>query len=362
MIFVGDDTEMLYWKRIAIYGYGALGKIVESFLQEEGIRPIAIIDNYKYDDKTVSFDEFCRKNANDGVGVDAVIISISDDLVTENCIQELEKEKISYGIIVNGEEILLNKKMTYDDILWSDENATLLKLYRKLSITQRRMEEKLWENYWAHIYHDTINGSSWLIDKGISPGRWAVGYNFLYMLYRVLNDSMPRKILELGLGQSTKLTMQYAQKFNVSHLVVEHDEIWERWFLDTVKFQHDITKIMTLPLVEKEMLGEKYFEYKGFQEEMSSLRGVDVVLIDGPFGGGRFSRRDVLATIPEILNNDFIILLDDCGRMGEKNLVVDIQKKIKNSGITAYQGFYRGDGGKDVCVIVSENNKFFVSL
>lgn len=63
---------------------------------------------------------------------------------------------------------------------------------------------------WGQIYNSTIAGSEWLKDQSVSPGRWAVGYNYLYILYRILNDVKPTNILELGLGQSTKLMAQYA--------------------------------------------------------------------------------------------------------------------------------------------------------
>ena len=67
------------------------------------------------------------------------------------------------------------------------------------------------EILWANIYHDTIASSDWLHDRTISPGglyRWGVGYNFLYAVYRILDEMRSRHILELGLGQSTRLSGQ----------------------------------------------------------------------------------------------------------------------------------------------------------
>ena len=65
----------------------------------------------------------------------------------------------------------------------------------------------------------------------LSAGRWAVGYQYLYVMYRVLNEIHPRRILELGLGQSTRMLGQYAAAHeNVSHFVVEHDPEWIDFF------------------------------------------------------------------------------------------------------------------------------------
>lgn len=357
---------MFYKTKLAIYGYGALGKIVEAFLQKEGIQPIAIIDNYKCDHATISFDKFSKKYKDDKVDIDAVIISISDFLIIENCIQELTRENIPYGIILNGEQVIQNKKLAYNNILWSDKDRNLIEIYlnlRNLEAAERSVNEKIDEIYWAHVYHDTIRESDWLMDKSVSTGRWAVGYNFLYVLYRVLNDSRPQKILELGLGQSTKLTMQYTKKYDAEHLVIEHDERWKEWFLKTLRVQHNATRVLVLPLVEKGDLNSKYYEYQGFKEKLSHLKGMEVVLIDGPFGGDNvLSRRDILTVIPDILNENFIIILDDYGRIGEKRLAKDIQKKLENYGIHTHRGIYGGRLNKDVCVIASETNKYFASL
>ena len=90
------------------------------------------------------------------------------------------------------------------------------------------------ELYWAQIYNSTIQNSNWLEDKSVSPGRWAVGYNYLYVLYRILDDIRPSHILELGLGQSTKIIGQYAAfcglPEQIEHVVVEHDDEWKQFF------------------------------------------------------------------------------------------------------------------------------------
>lgn len=66
------------------------------------------------------------------------------------------------------------------------------------------------EILWANAFHDTIIDSEWLKSKTFSPGRWGVGYQYLYVLYRVLNEIKPRNILELGMGQTTRMIGQYA--------------------------------------------------------------------------------------------------------------------------------------------------------
>ncbi len=81
----------------------------------------------------------------------------------------------------------------------SDKQYETLK---KVSETSKRYSE---EAVWAEIFNNTISNSTWLNDKTFSPGRWAVGYPAIYAIYRILNEVQPRMILELGLGQSTRI-------------------------------------------------------------------------------------------------------------------------------------------------------------
>ena len=97
-----------------------------------------------------------------------------------------------------------------------------------------------------------------------------MGYPFLYVLYRILDEAKPRRILELGLGQSTKMISQYALSDPaVEHTVVEHDPVW----IDFFKKQNASlanTKIVELPA---EIRPFNDFDgvraYKGFAETFS---------------------------------------------------------------------------------------------
>ena len=87
------------------------------------------------------------------------------------------------------------------------------------------------EAVWAEIFNNTVTNSEWLKDKTFSPGRWAVGYPYLYVMYRVLDVVRPKAILELGLGQSTKMIAQYSMaNTDVKHYVVERDLNWVAFF------------------------------------------------------------------------------------------------------------------------------------
>ncbi len=67
------------------------------------------------------------------------------------------------------------------------------------------MEDYPKEILWAEIFRSVTDKSTWLKNRSFAPGRWALGYPALYILYRILNEMKPKSILELGLGQSTRM-------------------------------------------------------------------------------------------------------------------------------------------------------------
>ena len=224
------------------------------------------------------------------------------------------------------------------------------------------LRSMLKELSWGQVYNSTISGSRWLLDTSVSPGRWAVGYEFLYVLYRVLNDVKPISILELGLGQSTKLTGQYAKSEGIQHLVIEHDMEWVNYFFAGLDILSRNTVVQILDLEEKQCNGEKFFAYKDFSKCIGKSK-YQLISVDGPFGGdGRMSRRDILGLLPDILEEDFVILYDDCGRIGERTTVEDTIRCLTKAGLSISYGLYDGGSYKQTAVIASSKWKWLTTL
>lgn len=201
------------------------------------------------------------------------------------------------------------------------------------------------EAVWAQIFNNTISESLWLKDKTFSPGRWAVGYPYLYVMYRVLNETRPKRILELGLGQSTRMIAQYAAAFqDVEHIVVEHDPEWVEFFCN----DFPIPKNTKVVMLEREMVPYKDAEavrvFKGFKETFQGQK-FDFISVDAPYGGDmrQYSRIDILNLIPNELSENFVITVDDCNRGGENNTVKEIQQRLTEYQISHQTGWYYGD-------------------
>ena len=219
------------------------------------------------------------------------------------------------------------------------------------------------ETSWAAVYSDTVNQSQWYRDRAISPGRWAVGYPLLYTLYRVLNETRPESILELGLGQSTKMIAQYAAYYqpDVLHRVVEHDPEWVR------TMERSFLLPETTSLVQLELAQTTYGEdtevisYSDFPAQTGD-RKYNLICIDGPFGGRakHYARVDVLSILPHSLSESFAIILDDHNRHGEQNTGREIRRVLRQSGVPHHWTEYAGE--KSVLIITSADLKFLTSM
>lgn len=285
-----------------------------------------------------------------------------------------EQERLS-------EQILKSiQKQTDDSIVWhqneydelKSENAQLVRRVNNSHKALAKSIEKgnshairtrrlISEVLWGEIFTSTSNQSKWLTDKAFSPGRWAVDYPFLYVLYRVLNETKPKRILELGLGQSTKMIAQYAiYDPSIVHSVVEHDAEWIGFFEKSFNFSEN-TRVFNLELETVMYEGSPVLTYKDF-DQAANGEPFDLICIDAPFGATNtdYSRVDVLMKMPECLADSFIIMLDDCIREGEKKTGEKMKETLEQHNIAYCSNVY--SGSNDMLLIASPDLKFFCSL
>ena len=218
------------------------------------------------------------------------------------------------------------------------------------------------EAVWAQIFNNTISESLWLKNKTFSPGRWAVGYPYLYVMYRVLNETRPKRILELGLGQSTRMIAQYAAAFqDVEHIVVEQDKTWTEFFAQNTSLSPR-TKIVHLPVVETNYLDDdRTLVYQDF-EKLCEGQKFDLVSSDGPAHSQshKYRRVELVKLIPDHLADSFCIILDDFNVQECKNMWKVAKDTFSQMNIPYSEGIYHGD--KAVSIFTSIDQKFLCSM
>ena len=234
------------------------------------------------------------------------------------------------------------------------------KVNKALSHNNYELNIQLKELEWAHIYHDSIRGQAFINELSLNIGRWAGNYSFFYVLNRILRDTKPKKILEHGLGESTKMISAYLKNelLDSKHVIVEHDQGWIDNFLRSNSLSNRST-IVPLKLKEVEFDGFKTVVYDAYEE--IAKEQFDLILIDGPFGSDRFSRMNVLSNIRNLRPEDsFIIIMDDVHRKGEQDTFNLIKNILAENQIIFHSNVY--DGNKSIGIVVSEEFKFCSSM
>ena len=184
----------------------------------------------------------------------------------------------------------------------------------------------------------------------------------MYVLYRVLNEFHPSNILELGLGQSTKMISQYVLYHDdVHHKIIEHDHDWITFFMNSNHLSNR-TKLIQKEIIETTFNGkDKIRCYKNFENDIV-LDKYDLIFIDAPIGGDmkNYSRVDTLSIIPECLKDSFVIMMDDLDRSGERNTLKLFEDKLQTNNIHYKKGLYSGKS--DTTLLCSSDFSFLVSL
>lgn len=232
----------------------------------------------------------------------------------------------------------------------------------RIAKEQKVIQNQNAEILWSHVWHDTIRSIEWAEElPSLSPGRWAVGYNYLYIMTRVLNDIKPHRVLDLGLGISSTLITKYFNYYHYidgMHTIIENNPEWIKFYTGSHEVSEE-SHIILLNRVIREHDGSEYYAYENLPEAIQGHQ-YSVISIDGPRGGRRHSRRDILDLIPSVLEDSFVIVMDDSQRGGEKETLRELEQKLSINGISFCKADY--PGLSNCCVIVSSDNEFICSL
>jgi len=247
-------------------------------------------------------------------------------------------------------------------ILFNSFKNLKMFFYKQKKI-QTDIKKQTLELVWAHRYHDSIRGSEFLEKLPLNIGRWAGNYTFFYVLSRTLMEYKPLKIIEFGLGESTKMISAYMENelLDSQHLVIEQNEDWLNNFLTRFRLS-ERTKVEILPQIKVDYEGEFINAYKGI--EKFTKNKYDLFLIDGPrgtLGNDGLSRIDILGFVENAENSDqFIIIFDDCQRKGEQTTFNAICEILNDKNIFFVKNEFRGN--KTVGVIATEKYKWIASI
>jgi len=213
---------------------------------------------------------------------------------------------------------------------------------------------------WAHNYHDSIRGIEFIENLNLNIGRWSGNYAFFYVLNRILKDYEPNKIIEFGLGESSKFISKYIENLliNSQHTIIEQSTEWKYFFTERFNLSQN-SNIIICNLRQIDIKGFKVNSYENIENIVNQK--YDLYIVDGPFGSFNYSRYDIVNVAKGLESNDeFMILIDDYDRDGEKQTTEELMILFKEKNIEIFKSVY--EGNKSVVVLATKKYRYAASF
>ncbi len=215
------------------------------------------------------------------------------------------------------------------------------------------------EIMWAQKYHDSIENSEWFLKRNLSPGEAGsteVSYNYLYPLYRILDEYHPQSILEWNMGQVTKMTVQYADRYRISHTVMTNDRERAEWYIKKGNISWDCTNLHISPIQNGSANGLNGVIFQDFKE-ITKDKKYDLLLIKAPSGQVVNTHMDLLTGFIEILAKDFAIFVDHTELNAMAFVLENVVGILQQHGIHCFRKDFSSEN-RMVSVIASESWKY----
>lgn len=202
-------------------------------------------------------------------------------------------------------------------------------MVRRRQRLARRLDPFALEQLYQVNYLELARQTDWLRNPPLSsPGGGTASFSQLYLLLSILRDGDFHRALELGVGKSTGLIQQWASAHSAETVHVDDDA---DWLALTVKQQPGATAIHA-PLAPQSVAGHE-IDWYGVERPQGQF---DLVLIDGPqawTGDQKYNRLGALSWLPEALAPEFVLVIDDASRPGERRLATLAEQKLRMAGI-----------------------------
>lgn len=161
--------------------------------------------------------------------------------------------------------------------------------------------------------------------------KWAISPS---TITHVLNDIIieDRKcIVEFGSGISTIYIAKLlkSNKINANFFSVESNSDWVQKITKQLELL-DLTAYVTIihapiqPVKDSISLENQklWYDLDALNEQLDSIKDIDLVLVDGPFGGiTPHARYSAVPFLKDKLAQNYAVFLDDVHRKGEKNII-----------------------------------------
>jgi predicted O-methyltransferase YrrM len=164
-----------------------------------------------------------------------------------------------------------------------------------------------------------------LLDRlPVELGGWAAEPLMLHQIVQTLIEIRPRLVVECGSGSSTVLIARCLQSLGGGRLVsIDHDPTFAARTESLLQLHGvpQMTTVVRAPLEERRTRDGRTLRWYGAGYEPLLTGPVDVLIVDGPpGGGGPRARYPALPLLAPFLSPNCVILLDDGDRPDEREI------------------------------------------
>lgn len=320
----------------------------------------------KYFEELNSYKDYLNNVNNNLNKINKQVNDYNDEIIfvknnSEHSIKNIEKLN---DITLKNNEDLKNITLKYDKNLEKIMD-NILSLNKKISdewnsYHYKQLFKEIDEIRYSMVFNDTIENSKWFKSTSLSLNNSSSNYSFMYVLYRILNEIKPNNILELGLGQTSLMTSAYANKYNKNLLIIESNNDWIKTFSKKLTKSEKIIiqQLDTEEFKYKSTINSRYKSMKNYVKN----KKFDLIIIDGPNGYNiktgelyEYSRSNIWDLIDNI-DDEFIIIFDDCEREGEKNTAKHLCELLDLKNVNYVIKTFKGS--KEQLVICSTKYNF----
>lgn len=190
---------------------------------------------------------------------------------------------------------------------------------------KRKIDALTGRNYLAELYYRNLLNDAAERSGNRLPVLYPVGaaanYSLLYVIYRAVTDLEIKSVLELGAGQTTLLLDALSKTKKIEVATIETDITWANHIGQKVNHTVHYTQ-----LVDKEIQGKVAPMYK----DLTFMQGrrFDLIIVDGPVGSPRHSRRLALEIVEQYGSDDVVVVFDDAERIGEQDTISEYARSL----------------------------------
>ena len=189
----------------------------------------------------------------------------------------------------------------------------------------------------ADVLQQMRSAYSWLPEPLYTVGG-AASHGLIYVLTRALIEHQFQRVLELGVGETTKVLSAYSRERQARILSLEDNEAWASELRE--RCGSALHRIEHAPLTPAPG-GASWYDPRVWEAKVPT-GGFDLILVDGPIGTQQLSRVGIVDFFSTIAAPEWLVIWDDLDRLPDLQSFVAFTNKLRAAKVNFRLAFCSG--------------------